>query len=185
MILPIYVYGSPVLRKPTEDVTEDYEGLKGLVDDMFETMYSSDGVGLAAPQVGKSIRMFVVDVSNYADEDKSLAGFKKVFINPEIYEESDDEVLMGEGCLSVPGLNEEVWRPDWVRIKYLDENFQPHDDRFEGFAARVVQHEYDHLDGELFVDRLAPLRKTLLKSKLNAMSKGKFTARYKTKISKN
>lgn len=181
MIFPVYVYGSAVLREPAEDIVDRSMITPQFIEDMFETMYSSDGVGLAAPQVGKNIRMFVVDGSPNADDDPRLADFKKVFINPEIYEHSEEEVLMGEGCLSVPGIHEEVYRPERIKIRYLDENWQEHDEEWDGFAARVIQHEYDHLDGVMFVDHLSPLRKTLLRGKLSAMSKGKFKAAYRTK----
>ena len=181
MIFPVYVYGSAVLREPAEDIEDRSTITPQFIEDMFETMYSSDGVGLAAPQVGKNIRMFVVDASPNADDDPRLADFKKVFINPEIYERSEEEVLMGEGCLSVPGIHEEVYRPERIKIRYLDEDWQEHDEEWDGFAARVIQHEYDHLDGIMFVDHLSPLRKTLLRGKLSAMSKGKFKASYRTK----
>ncbi len=181
MIFPVYVYGSAVLREPAEDIVDRSAITPQFIEDMFETMYSSDGVGLAAPQVGKNMRMFVVDASPNADDDPRLADFRKVFINPEIYERSEEEVLMGEGCLSVPGIHEEVYRPERIKIRYLDENWQEHDEEWDGFAARVIQHEYDHLDGVMFVDHLSPLRKTLLRGKLSAMSKGKFKASYRTK----
>ena len=181
MIFPVYVYGSAVLREPAEEITDRSLITPRFIEDMFETMYSSDGVGLAAPQVGRNLRLFVVDASPNADDDPRLADFKKVFINPEIYERSEEEVLMGEGCLSVPGIHEEVYRPERIRIRYLDENWQEHDEEWDGFAARVIQHEYDHLDGVMFVDRLSPLRKTLLRGKLSSMSKGKYKASYRTK----
>lgn len=181
MIFPVYVYGSAVLREPAEDIVDRSAITPQFIEDMFETMYSSDGVGLAAPQVGKNMRMFVVDASPNADDDPRLADFRKVFINPEIYERSEEEVLMGEGCLSVPGIHEEVYRPERIKIRYWDENWQEHDEEWDGFAARVIQHEYDHLDGVMFVDHLSPLRKTLLRGKLSAMSKGKFKASYRTK----
>ncbi len=184
MIYPIYVYGSSVLRKVAENIAPDYPGLQQLVKDMFETMYSSDGVGLAAPQIGKSIRIFVIDATMYGDEYPELADFKKAFINAEIYERDGEEVSMGEGCLSVPGLNENVVRPSRIRIRYVDEQFVAHDEVYEGYAARVIQHEYDHLDGKLYVDHLSPLRKTLLRNKLAAMAKGKYKASYKTKLVK-
>ena len=182
MILPIYVYGSPVLRKEAADVAPDYPELKKFIGDLWETMYSADGVGLAAPQVGRSVRIFVIDASTYADEEPYLADFKKVFINPEIYERFGDEELFNEGCLSLPNLREEVSRPTQIRIRYMDENFVEHDETYGGFAARVIQHEYDHLEGKVFTDRLSALRRTLLKSKLSAMAKGKFKADYKCKI---
>ena len=184
MIFPVYVYGSAVLREPAEEIADRSLITPRFIEDMFETMYSSDGVGLAAPQVGRNLRLFVVDASPNADDDPRLADFKKVFINPEIYERSEEEVLMGEGCLSVPGIHEEVYRPERIRIRYLDENWQEHDEEWDGFAARVIQHEYDHLDGKLFVDHLSPLRRTLLKSKLVGMTKGNFKAHYKCKLVK-
>lgn len=181
MIYPIYVYGSSVLRQEAEEVKKDHPELTKLVEDMFETMYASSGVGLAAPQIGKPLRMFVVDVRMYADDEPELADFRKAFINPEIYEESEDEVVMSEGCLSLPGLNEDVCRPETIRIRYFDQDFNEHDEEITGYAARVVQHEYDHLDGTLFTDHLSPIRKTLVRSKLTAMGKGKFSAKYKTR----
>lgn len=181
MIYPIYVYGSSVLRTESKIIDSDFPELGKLIDDMFETMYSSNGVGLAAPQIGKSIRLFVVDASVYADEEPALEGFKKAFINADIYERFGEDKVWGEGCLSLPGLNEDVIRPSKIKVRYLDENFVEHDCEFEGFAARVIQHEYDHIEQKLFIDHLTPLRKTLIKSKLNAMAKGKYKADYKTK----
>jgi peptide deformylase len=175
------VYGSQVLREETQDVDKDYPELKKLAEDMFETMYSANGVGLAAPQIGLPIRMFVVDITPYADENPAYADFRRVFINPEIYEESAEEVSMGEGCLSLPGFSEDVYRPERIRIRWLDEDFNERDEEFGAYAARVIQHEYDHLEGTVFTDRINPLRKTLLRSKLSAMSKGKYSAGYKTK----
>jgi peptide deformylase len=145
-------------------------------------MYYSDGVGLAAPQVGLSIRLFIVDASSGADEEPELKDFKKVFINPEIIEITGDEWIMNEGCLSLPEIREDVLRPDKVRIKYFDENFVEHEEEFKGFAGRVVQHEYDHLDGILFIDYLSPLRKRLLKSKLNNIARGKVQPHYRIKV---
>ncbi len=184
MIYPIYVYGSSVLREDARDVPQDYPELKQLVADMFETMYASSGVGLAAPQIGKPLRLFVVDASIYADEEPSLADFKRAFINPEIVEESETGVVMSEGCLSLPGLNEDVLRPESIRIRYMDEDFNEREEELDSFAARVVQHEYDHLEGIVFTDRLSPIRKTLIRSKLNAMGKGRFSAKYKTRQEK-
>lgn len=181
MIYPIYIYGAAVLRKEAEDITPDYPELKKLIEDMYETMYATEGVGLAAPQIGKDIRLFVVDATPFDDIDPTAKEFKRVFINPDIYEESEDEVRMSEGCLSVPGIHEEVYRPESIRITYLDENFEEHDEELTGWPARIVQHEYDHLDGYVFTDRLSPLRKSLLRSKLTAMSKGKYAAAYRTK----
>lgn len=181
MIYPIYIYGSPVLRKESEDITADYPELKKLVSDMFDTMYAAEGVGLAAPQIGKDIRMFVVDTSPFAKYDSTEANYKRAFINPEIIEESDMEVLMNEGCLSLPGIHEDVYRPEKITIRYFDEDFQQHEDTLEGWPARAVQHEYDHIEGVVFTDLLAPLRKTLLRNKLNTMAKGNFDASYRTK----
>ena len=179
MILPVYAYGSPHLRKISEDIGPDYEGLNELIANMFETMKSSQGVGLAAPQVGLSIRLFVVDANIYADEEPSLEGFRKVFINADIYEYRGEEELMSEGCLSIPAIHEEVNRPTEIRIRYVDENFQEHDEEFTGMAARIIQHEYDHLDGILFTDKLSALKKRLLKGKLRDISRGKTSASYK------
>lgn len=184
MIYPVYIYGSSVLRKVAQDITPDYPNLKQLVSDMFDTMYQSDGVGLAAPQIGLSIRVFVIDGAPFAEDDPNLKDFKKAFINAHIVERLDEKVRYSEGCLSIPNIHEEVERESKVRIRYVDENFQPHEDVFEGTAARIVQHEYDHLDGIMFVDRLSPIRRQLLKSKLTAISKGKFSADYKYKITK-
>ncbi|GHV01318.1 peptide deformylase [Bacteroidia bacterium] len=181
MTFPILVYGTPSLKKPSEPVGENFPELAQLVDDMFETMYASDGVGLAAPQIGRNIRLVVLDASAAAEGDQKLKDCKRVLINPEIYETSDDEVLMNEGCLSVPGIHEDVYRPEWVRVRYLDEQMTPHDELLEGFAARIAQHEIDHLEGTLFVERLSALRKTLLQGKLSSMSKGKYKADYKTR----
>lgn len=184
MIYPIYIYGSPVLRAETEELTNQYPGLPKLIEDMFETMYYADGVGLAAPQIGKNIRLFVVDASPLEDEEPELKDFRKVFINPEIYEVSEEECVRGEGCLSLPGINEDVVRPVSIRIRYQDENFAEHDEEYGGFAARVIQHEYDHLEQTVFTDKVSPLRKTLIRSKLATMSKGKYKAGYKTKLAR-
>ncbi len=182
MKYPITVYGDPILRKKAEPVDKNLEGLNEVIENMWETMYYSDGVGLAAPQVGKSIRIFILDASSGADEEPELEGFKKVFINPQIIEKSGDEWVMNEGCLSLPEIREDVVRPDVVRIKYFDENFNEHDEVFKGFAGRIIQHEYDHLEGVLFVDYLSPLRKRLLKGKLNSIARGKITPHYKIKV---
>lgn len=184
MILPVYIYGSPVLRKTAEHIDKDYPELQKFIADLWETMYDADGVGLAAPQVGKSIRIFVVDASVYVKEEPKLAGFKKTFINAEIYERFGDEEFFNEGCLSIPGIHEDVKRPTKIKMRYMDENFVEHDEEFDGHAARIIQHEYDHLDGMMFVDRLSPLRKTLIKNKLGSMAKGKYKADYKCKLVK-
>lgn len=180
MIYPIVVYGHPVLRKIAEDIDRDYPDLKNLIDDLFESMYYSDGLGLAAPQIGKSIRIFVIDGKALAEDDPELAGFKKVFINARITERTGELKLMSEGCLSIPNLREEVNREEHIRIEYYDENWEFHDEEYNGFKARVIQHEYDHLDGIMFTDRVSPLRKRLIKSKLTAISKGRFEAEYRT-----
>lgn len=184
MILPITIYGHPVLRKVAKDIDKDYPNLEKFMADMWQTMYFADGVGLAAPQVGKSIRMFVLDCSNFEDEEPELAGFKKMFINAHITERNGEEWSMSEGCLSIPGLNEDVTRPETIRIEYYDENWEFHDEEYSGFAARVIQHEYDHLDGIMFTDHCSPLRKRLLKSKLTGISKGKFDAKYRFNLAK-
>lgn len=182
MIYPIYILGSPVLRQDAAPV-ESRDQIPGqLIADMFETMRQASGVGLAAPQIGIPLRLFVVDLTIYADEDPSLEGFRKAFINPEIYERSEKTESAEEGCLSLPGIHEDVTRPVSVRIRYTDENWVEHDEELTGYPARVVQHEYDHLESTVFTDRLTPLRKTLIKNKLSAMSKGKYKASYKTKL---
>ena len=185
MILPIYTYGMPVLRKEAEDITPDYPELKQLIADMFETMYRSDGVGLAAPQIGKPIRLVVITLDVLKDDYPEYAGFNKAYINPHILEYDDTETKsMEEGCLSVPGIHEPVRRPTRIRVKYMDEDFQEHDEWVEGYLARVMQHEFDHHDGHLFVDRLAPLRKQMVRSKLTQILKGKFRCAYKVKSPK-
>lgn len=180
MIYPVTVYGDPVLRKKAEPITKDFEDLKGFIQNMFDTMYNSDGVGLAAPQVGQAIRIFVID-STQAEEDE-LPGIKKAFINPEILEKSGDEWVMNEGCLSLPEIREDVLRPENVRIKYLDENLNEFTETYSGFTSRVIQHEYDHLEGIMFVDYLNPLKKRILKNKLTAISKGKVIPKYRIKV---
>ena len=181
MIYPIVIYGSEVLRKASTEITADYPDLQKLIEDMFLTMDAADGCGLAAPQIGKNIRLFVVDCSAMGEEEEACKDFRKVFINPEIYEESEETGLWNEGCLSIPGLHEDVRRPVAIRIRYRDEHFEEHDEEFDGFRARAIQHEYDHLEGKVFTDRLSPLRRQLLKSKLLGMSKGKYRCAYKTK----
>ncbi|HZL08400.1 MAG TPA: peptide deformylase [Prolixibacteraceae bacterium] len=180
MIYPVTVFGDPVLRKKAEPITKDFIDLKGFIQNMFETMYTSDGVGLAAPQVGQAIRIFVLDTTTVEEEE--LPGIKKAFINPEILEKSGDEWLMNEGCLSLPEIREDVFRPETVRIKYMDEDFNEYEETYSGFLSRVIQHEYDHLEGVLFVDYLNPLKKRILKSKLTAISKGKVIPKYRIKV---
>jgi len=181
MILPIYIYGQPVLRKVTTDIDpENYPKLNELIDNMFETMYHADGVGLAAPQVGLTDRIFVVDLSPVASEEHpEFRDFKKVFINAHITERSGEIELIEEGCLSIPGIHEKVPREGEIRIEYLDELMQPHHESYSGYMARVIQHEYDHLDGKLFVDKISPLRKRMVKNKLAGMEKGKVVCDYK------
>ena len=182
MIYSIVIYGSPLLRKVSKEADLKDPGLKQLVFDMFETMYVSDGVGLAAPQIGKSLRIFVIDGSEMAKDDPSLLGFKKAFINPKIVETTGESWTFSEGCLSLPTIREDVERPSHVRIQYYDENLEYRDETYEGIKGRIIQHEYDHLEGILFIDRVAPLRKKMLKGKLNDIAKGKINAAYKTKI---
>lgn len=184
MIYPIVIYGSPVLRKVAQEIDKDYPNLNEFIADMWETMYYSDGLGLAAPQVGKSVRMFVIDGSPLEEDEPNLKNFKKVFINPKIVEYSEDEIPYNEGCLSIPQLREDVVRPAKVRLQYNDENFNFYDEWFNGMAARVIQHEYDHLQGIMFTDKVSPLKKRLLKGKLAAISKGKFNVDYKVRLPK-
>jgi peptide deformylase len=180
MILPITVYGNPVLRKKAVPVGPDYPELKELIDNMFETMYLAEGVGLAAPQINRSIRLIVLDTSSFGEDDPGAAGFKKVVINPEIIDfPTDEEIEFNEGCLSLPGIRENVWRPDKVRLSYFDAEFNRHEEIWEGVPARVLQHEFDHLEGKVFVDLISPLRRRLLGSKLTAMVKGKASANYR------
>ena len=178
MVYPIHIMSRPGLRQLAHEVPADYPDLEKLVADMFETMQSSEGVGLAAPQIGLPIRLFVIDASPFADEKPDLAGFKRVFVNPEILERKGPKAYFNEGCLSVPGIHEDVLRETIVRVRYNDEHLQPHEEEFDGIPARIIQHEYDHLEGILFTDRLSPIRKQLLRTKLNAIQKGHFKAKY-------
>jgi len=179
MILPVVAYGHPVLKKVAEEIGPDYPGISQFIEDLWETMYVSDGVGLAAPQVNRSIRVFVVDASAFAEKHPEAAGFKKAFINPRIYQEEGEEVAFNEGCLSFPGLREDVFRKPVIRIKYLDEHFAGHDERYEGVVARIIQHEYDHIEGIVFVDRIPSLKKLLLKRRLTDISKGNVEVAYR------
>lgn len=181
MILPIYLYGHPILRKIAKDIPADYPNLKELIDNMLETMYNADGVGLAAPQIGLDIRLFIIDLEPLAEDDPRYAGFKKVFINPKIIEYTGEIVKMEEGCLSIPGINEAVEREEKIRIQYVDENFVSHDEEYGDFFARCIQHEYDHIEGKLFVDKLSGIRKQLIKSKLTNLMKGRVNCRYGVK----
>lgn len=184
MILPVYVYGQPVLRKVAEDITPDYPSLKELIQNMFETMDHADGVGLAAPQIGLPIRVVVVDLDVLSEDYPEYKGFRKAYINAHILEVSGEEVSMEEGCLSLPGIHESVKRGNKIRVKYLDEDLVEHDEIVEGYLARVMQHEFDHLDGKMFIDHLSPLRRQMIKGKLNAMLKGKAHCTYKVKTVK-
>ncbi len=192
MILPIVAYGTPVLRKIAEDIDADYPDLKKLISDMWETMYSSSGVGLAAPQINKDIRLFVVDSAqifkNQDDEDKGLyadePGIKQLFINPKIITLKGEEWSYNEGCLSIPKIREDVLRPQEVVLEYMDSNFVTHTKTFTGITSRIIQHEYDHLEGKLFIDYLKPLRKKMLGSKLTDITKGKIKVDYKMSFAK-
>jgi peptide deformylase len=197
MVLPIVVYGDPVLRKVGVNVDKDYEGLEQLIADMFETMYKAKGVGLAAPQIGRAIRLFLVDTHPFAevdedDEDeeftpaqrKELENFKKVFINPRILNESGTEWKFNEGCLSIPKIREDVLRKPEIELEYYDEKFVKHTRKFSGLIARVIQHEYDHIEGRLFTDIISPFKRKMISGKLTDISKGKFSADYKTKVYK-
>ncbi len=196
MILPIVAYGDPVLRKVGEELTKDYPGLEKLIADMFETMYNSSGIGLAAPQIGKAIRLFLVDTKPFVSEDvaedeedeftaeerKLLGNFCKVFINAKIVNEEGEEWAFNEGCLSIPKIREDVLRKEQLRIQYYDQHFNYHEEIYGGLIARVIQHEYDHIEGKLFTDRISPLRRRLLKGKLTDISKGKVKVTYKMRF---
>ena len=187
MILPIVAYGDPVLRATCEEIDQNYPQLETLIANMFETMYEAQGVGLAAPQIGKSIRLFIVDATPFAegeDGDPGCMDFKRVFINPIIFEESGEEWGMEEGCLSIPGIREEVKRQGDLKIEYYDQNWDLYEESLTGFAARVVQHEYDHIEGVLFTDKISALRRQLIRSKLNDISKGKTDANYRMRFPK-
>lgn len=189
MILPITAYGDPVLKTKGKEISPDYPKLKELIENMFDTMYGAHGVGLAAPQVGLSIRLFIVDASPMADDEEfteeetiQLKEFKKVFINPQIIEETGIEWDFNEGCLSIPDIREDVKRKPVLKIRYVDENFVPHTEQYEGVAARIIQHEYDHIEGILFTDKLSPFKKRLLKGKLANISKGNIKVDYKMRF---
>jgi peptide deformylase len=184
MIYPIVVYGSPILRQVAREINRDHPNLQTLISDMFDTMYKSDGMGLAAPQIGKSVRLFVVDATSLADEDPALQDFKKAFINPKLELIGEETLVMNEGCLSLPKLREDVDRHNKVRISYFDENWNYFEEEFEGLKARVIQHEYDHLDGIMFIDRINPLRRKLLQGKLNDITKCRVEVSYKIKVLK-
>jgi peptide deformylase len=179
MILPIVAYGHPTLRKIAAEIEPGHPGISELIDNMFDTMYQSEGVGLAAPQVNQSIRLIVIDASPYEKDKPELKGFKRVLINPHIIEETGEEWSFNEGCLSVPEIREDVMRKPTIRIQYQDKEFNSYDEVYEGIPARIIQHEYDHLQGKLFVDRINPLRKILLKRRLNDITTGNIEVAYK------
>jgi peptide deformylase len=184
MVLPIVAYGDPVLRKVGVDVTKDYAGLEKLIDDMYETMEKSKGVGLAAPQIGKAIRLFVIDSTRMYDEDEKNEGIREVFINARMIKETGDDWPYEEGCLSIPSIREDVYRNETIQIEYYDRDFKKHERQFKGLTARVIQHEYDHIEGKLFIDHLKPLKRQLLKGKLDKISKGQVDVEYKMKFPK-
>ncbi len=186
MVYPVQVYGMPVLRKMGREIDEDYEGLEQLIRDMYETMYQADGVGLAAQQIGKPIRLIVIDGSRTTDqeEENELKDFKKVLINAHILEESGEDWEFNEGCLSIPTVREDVKRKPEILLSYQDENFVTHEERFNGIKARVIQHEMDHINGVLFTDRISPLRRKLLSKKLKAISRGQTETAYKIQFPK-
>ncbi|MDG1160275.1 MAG: peptide deformylase [Flavobacteriales bacterium] len=187
MILPIVAYGDPVLKKKADEIDENYPKLKELISNMFDTMYGASGVGLAAPQIGESIRLFIVDATPFAegeDGDPSCEGFKRVFINPIIFEESGEEWPFEEGCLSIPNIREEVSRKETLKIEYYDENWDLYEEELDGFCARVVQHEYDHIEGILFTDKIGPLRRKMIESKLQDIARGNTNANYRMRFPK-
>lgn len=182
MILPIYTYGQPVLRKVAEDIPADYPDLQQLIQDMFETNTASDGVGLAGPQIGKSIRVVIIDLTPLADDLPEYKDFRHAYINAHILEVDEKETeTMEEGCLSLPGIHENVTRAKRIHVKYLDENLKPHDEWVDGYLARVMQHEFDHLEGRMFIDHLSAFRKQIIRSKLRALAQGRFRCAYRTK----
>lgn len=189
MILPIVAYGDPVLKKKAEDITNEYPNLDALLDNMYETMYNAYGVGLAAPQIGLPIRLFLVDTEPFADdeslsaeEQKTLKNFKQTFINAKIINEEGEDWAFNEGCLSIPDVREDVFRQPKITIEYLDEQFEKHTKVFDGLIARVIQHEYDHIEGILFTDKLSSLKKRLIKGRLANISKGKIRVDYKMRF---
>ena len=184
MILPIYIYGHPVLRKSCQNIDHNYNKLNSLIDDMFETMENANGIGLSAPQIGLSINLFVIDLIPYADEDPSIPKVKQVFINPKILEELGDIKTHNEGCLSIPDIREDVSRKSIIKVEYLDQDFNKNVVQIQGLFARVFQHEYDHLKATLFIDHLSPMKKNIVNRKLNNILKGKFSKLYPTVLKK-
>lgn len=182
MILPIYIYGQPVLRKVAQDIPADFPDFEQLVADMFETLDKSEGIGLAAPQVGKDIRVVVIDLDVLSEDMPEYKGFRKVFVNPHIEEYDDSETdTLEEGCLSLPGIHEKVTRPTRIRVRYEDAERNQHDEWIDGYLARVMQHEFDHLDGKMFIDRVSPFRKTMIRSRLKALLQGRVNCSYRYK----
>lgn len=185
MVLPIYTYGQPVLRKVAQDIDKDYPELDVLINNMWDTLASSEGIGLAAPQIGLDIRLVVIDLDVLKEDYPEYDGFRKVYINAHILEYDEEETSSSEeGCLSLPAIHEKVVRPTRIRVKYMDEDFNEHEEWVEGYLARVMQHEFDHLDGKMFIDRISALRKQLIKSKLRSLLQGRFRCGYKVKVPK-
>lgn len=191
MVLPIVAYGDPVLKKKAKAIAKDYEDLDKLIDDMWATMRNASGVGLAAPQIGRSIRLFVVDTSPFVNDEELTEADKeqlkratKVYINPVILEEDGDDWAFPEGCLSIPGINEDIFRPEEITIEYYDREFHKHTEKFDGVAARIIQHEYDHIEGILFTDKLSSLKKRLIKNKLKNIANGKVEVDYRMRFPK-
>ena len=186
MILPIYTYGQPVLRKEAADITPEYPELQSLIANMYETLTASDGIGLAAPQIGLDIRLVVIDLDVLGEDLPEYKGFRHTYINPYIldYDENAPKETMEEGCLSLPGIHENVTRPTRIHVHYFDENFGEHDEWVDGYLARVMQHEFDHLGGKMFIDRISPMRKQLIRSKLKNLLLGRFRCSYRTKVPK-
>tara|TARA_B100001059_G_scaffold19680_1_gene16030 strand:- start:4102 stop:4692 length:591 start_codon:yes stop_codon:yes gene_type:complete len=189
MILPIIAYGDPVLRKLGKNIDKEYPALESLLENMFETMYGAKGIGLAAPQIGLPIRIFIIDATPFQDDEELeveerdfLGNFKQVFINAKIIEETGDEWVFNEGCLSIPDVREDVFRNETIKIEYFDEKFEKHTKKFSGIAARIIQHEYDHIEGILFTDKLSSLKKRLIKGKLSNISKGKIRIDYRMRF---
>jgi peptide deformylase len=189
MVLPIVAYGDPVLRKVGKEIEKDFPKLDELIDNMWESMYNASGVGLAAPQIGLSLRLFIVDATPFAEDDElteaeqnTLKEFKKIFINAKVVEETGKDWAFNEGCLSIPDIREDVFRKDTVTITFMDESFQEHTETYDGILARIIQHEYDHIEGILFTDKLSSLKKRLLKGRLSNISKGKISVDYRMRF---
>ncbi len=181
MIYPLHIYGSQILRNESEEITKDYPELEKLIENMWATLKNCEGVGLAAPQIGKNIRLFIVDCTPWAENNPELEGFEKVYINPEIFEVSEEMSGFEEGCLSLPGIHANVNRPAAIKMRWLDENFEEHEELIEGLPARVIQHEYDHIEGKVFTDHVSPLKRNMIKNKLVNLTKGKYSCSYRTK----